>query len=309
MNHDDVKISLGVYALGALDARETAMVEAHLDTCDECTAELAELSGLPPMLARVSAADVEHAAAPPRAVLDRLLADSAKRRRRGRITRTMLGLAASVAIVAWGGATLLNESGEMTATTAAGGAPASAPVPEIAAQQRNDYGVPEPQPLLTQEPQSDAAAGTGPAETDAAPAQEPVPASSKAPRASRAAQPESSPAPESAQADEPATTKIAPETMTLERSRGEVTLRLDLAGREGGTEVTATMTGVPVDTKTELFAVPRQGPRTSVASWEVKADDEGSATFVGSTSLPIAEIARFELRGANGAALITIPVG
>ncbi|WP_062345253.1 anti-sigma factor family protein [Herbidospora yilanensis] len=307
MNHDDVKISLGVYALGALDARETAMVEAHLDTCDECTAELAELSGLPPMLARVSAADVEHAAAPPRAVLDRLLADSAKRRRRGRITRTMLGLAASVAILGWGGAVILDDTPEMTAATTAGGAPESAALaPDTTAQDQNGYSAAEAQPLLTEEPSQNAAAGTGPADTGVAPAEEPAPASSKA---ARAPQPEQTPVPEPAQADEPATAKVAPETMTLERSRGEVTLRLDLTGREGGTEVAATMTGVPVDTKTELFAVPRQGPRTSVASWEVKAGDEGGATFRGSTSLPIAEIARFELRAANGAALITIPVG
>nr|WP_062337988.1 zf-HC2 domain-containing protein [Herbidospora sakaeratensis] len=303
MNHDDVKISLGVYALGALDARETAMVEAHLDTCDECTAELAELAGLPPMLARVSAADVEHAAAPPRAVLDRLLADSARSRRRGRITRTMLGLAASVAILGWGGAVLLDNTGEMTASTAAGGAPESVRVPVPAAQDQGDYyGVPEPQPLLTQEPQSDAAAGTGPAETGVAPAEEP--ASSKAPRASRAAQPEENAAPESGQADEPVTAKMA-QTVTVEGSRGDVTLRLDLTAGDGGTQVTATMTGVPVDTKTELFAIPRQGPATSVASWEVK----GGTTFQGSTSLPVAEIARFELRGANGAPLITVPVG
>lgn len=307
MNHDDVKISLGVYALGALDARETAMVEAHLDTCDECTAELAELSGLPPMLARVSAADVEHAAAPPRAVLDRLLADSAKRRRRGRITRTMLGLAASVAIVGWGGAVLIDSAPEMATSTAAGGAaPESAQVPDTTAQDQSGYTAAEAQPMMTEEPPHDVSAGTGPAETGVAPAEEPAPSASKA---ARVPQPKESPAAESAQADEPATTKIAPETMTLERSRGEVTLRLDLTGREGGTEVVATMTGVPVDTKTELFAVSREGPRTSVASWEVKADDADGATFPGSTSLPIAEIARFELRAANGAALITIPVG
>ncbi|NAS25389.1 hypothetical protein GT755_27360 [Herbidospora sp. NEAU-GS84] len=304
MNHDDVKISLGVYALGALDARETAMVEAHLDTCDECTAELAELSGLPPMLARVSAADVEHAAAPPRAVLDRLLADSAKRRRRGRITRTMLGLAAGVAIVGWGGAVLIDGAADTTAAPAAGGAPESAQIPDTTAQDRSGHVAAEAQPMMTEEPPHDVSAGTGPAETGVAPAEEPT-----ASKAARAPQPKESPAAESAQADEPATTKIAPETMTLERSRGEVTLRLDLTGREGGTEVVATMTGVPVDTKTELVAVSREGPSTSVASWEVKADDADGATFPGSTSLPIAEIARFELRAANGTALITIPVG
>ncbi|TKK90861.1 hypothetical protein FDA94_03615 [Herbidospora galbida] len=314
MNHDDVKISLGVYALGALDARETAMVEAHLDTCDECTAELAELSGLPPMLARVSAADVEHAAAPPRAVLDRLLADSARRRRRGRITRTMLGLAAGVAIVGWGGAVLIDSAPEMGTSTAAGGAPESAQIP--AAQDRTEgYSAAEARPLMTEEPSPEgAAAGTGPSEIDVAPSSASATApSNRRPPATEPPQPEeSAPAADASAADEPATTKLAPESTTVEGSRGKVTLRLDLTAGEGGTEVAATMTGVPVDTKCELFAIPRQGPETPVASWDVQAGgeyQEGTATFRGSTSLPVAEIARFELRAANGQRLITIPVG
>lgn len=302
MNHDDVKISLGIYVLGALDARETAMVEAHLDTCDECQAELAELSGLPPMLGRVSAADVEHAAAPPRAVLDRLLADSARRNRRLRITRTMLGLAATVAIVTWGGVALINSATPETASsTAAGAAPAATSAEQAP---RLEYGEAD-SPTAARDAQSDAA-GSGPAEINMAPSDDPPAAPTKSARASRApeAAPSPPPAEESQSADAPVA-KMATEPVTVAGSRGDVTLHLVLTEREGGTEVNATMTGVPVDTKVELFAVARRGERTSVASWEVKGGD----TFGGSTSLPVADIARFELLSANQTRLITIPVG
>jgi Putative zinc-finger len=48
-----VTMHLGVYALGAADARERALVESHLPTCPRCRAELARLRPLPGLLARV----------------------------------------------------------------------------------------------------------------------------------------------------------------------------------------------------------------------------------------------------------------
>lgn len=49
----EVRISLGVYVLGAIDPAERAMVDAHLATCRECRDELAGLASLPALLARV----------------------------------------------------------------------------------------------------------------------------------------------------------------------------------------------------------------------------------------------------------------
>jgi hypothetical protein len=46
-------MSLGVYVLGAADAEESRRVEAHLPGCPECRAELAMLTPLPGLLARV----------------------------------------------------------------------------------------------------------------------------------------------------------------------------------------------------------------------------------------------------------------
>jgi hypothetical protein len=49
----EARIALGVYVLGAIDADERAAVDAHLDSCQECRAELAELAELPGLLALV----------------------------------------------------------------------------------------------------------------------------------------------------------------------------------------------------------------------------------------------------------------
>jgi anti-sigma-K factor RskA len=42
--HDELRDLAGVYALGALDADERRRFEAHLETCDECRAEVRSLS-------------------------------------------------------------------------------------------------------------------------------------------------------------------------------------------------------------------------------------------------------------------------
>jgi hypothetical protein len=50
----EARLSLGVYVLGAIDPAERALVDAHLVTCRECQDELADLAGLPALLARVN---------------------------------------------------------------------------------------------------------------------------------------------------------------------------------------------------------------------------------------------------------------
>ncbi len=42
--HHDMRMSLGAYVLGQLSADETTILEAHLDTCPDCMAELAALT-------------------------------------------------------------------------------------------------------------------------------------------------------------------------------------------------------------------------------------------------------------------------
>jgi hypothetical protein len=48
-----MSVHLGVYALGAAEPAERALVEAHLAGCPACRAELAHLEPLPGLLARV----------------------------------------------------------------------------------------------------------------------------------------------------------------------------------------------------------------------------------------------------------------
>lgn len=125
MTCDEVRMSLGVYVLGALEPDERVLVEAHLAECAECAAELAELSGVATFLGRVSEDDVAQVASPPTAVLERLLSAKVKRRR---ITRLMLLLAASVLVVGLGGGTFwaVVQSPRDVMTVAGSAAPESA---------------------------------------------------------------------------------------------------------------------------------------------------------------------------------------
>ena len=46
------------YVLGSLSADERREYEAHLETCPRCRAAVAELGGIPPLLAKLDSADV-----------------------------------------------------------------------------------------------------------------------------------------------------------------------------------------------------------------------------------------------------------
>jgi Putative zinc-finger len=107
----EIRQSLGVYVLGAIDPAERAQVDDHLAACLECREELASLAGLPAMLRKVPIVEAERLAAPdqdleragvPSAeMLTSLVARTANVRRIHR-WRT-IATAAAVAIVALGG--------------------------------------------------------------------------------------------------------------------------------------------------------------------------------------------------------------
>lgn len=89
------------YVLGALSPSERREFEAHLETCARCRAGVAELTGMPALLAMVDLADVEamdHQ--PPTPPLrpelrEQVLATARLRRRRSRwVTTAAVGLAA-----------------------------------------------------------------------------------------------------------------------------------------------------------------------------------------------------------------------
>jgi anti-sigma factor RsiW len=106
----EIRHTLGVYVLGAIDPAERAVVEEHLATCLDCREELAALAGLPALLRRVPVAEAERLAAadsgaaddlPSGELLHRVLDRAASLRR----TRRLRGLAvaAAVAVLALGG--------------------------------------------------------------------------------------------------------------------------------------------------------------------------------------------------------------
>ncbi|HLJ99036.1 MAG TPA: zf-HC2 domain-containing protein [Streptosporangiaceae bacterium] len=126
----EVRISLGVYVLGAIDPAERAVVDAHLATCRECRDELAGLASLPALLARVGpeelsrieagVAQPDNEEAPPElvgAVLDL----AAARRKRTR-WRYLTSAAAVVAVLGgvFGGVAATRSSAPTTQGTVAG---------------------------------------------------------------------------------------------------------------------------------------------------------------------------------------------
>jgi len=128
----EIRHSLGVYVLGAIEPGERAQVDEHLATCADCREELASLAGLPALLRRVPTAEAERLAVadqadsatgetPPDHLLPSLLARTTQARRVRRWRE--LAAAAAVAVLALGagaaGASLLG-SGPATPPAAHG---------------------------------------------------------------------------------------------------------------------------------------------------------------------------------------------
>ncbi|WP_208758909.1 anti-sigma factor family protein [Microbispora triticiradicis] len=293
MTCEEVRISLGVYVLGALDAEETAEVEAHLETCAECRAELAALSGLPPLLALVSAEDVERAAAPPRAVLDRLVAASAKR---GRRSRVLLALAASVVVAAVGGTAWLSAAQTSSQDTAAGSAVAA----------------PQYESRLDDAAGSAAAGGAASdAASDAAAAQAPRTGNDEIPRifdapaspVPTAERPTGTVAKKAEQPPAEATVTTSPEARG---SNGDMRLTVRLVPQERGTQVVARVAGVPAGTVCALRVVGKDGTVSVLGTWTVERGEYRGPkmVFEGSTALSPGQIERVELAGADGRTLV-----
>jgi hypothetical protein len=147
---DDVRMALGAYVLGSLDSREAADVYEHLAWCPFCRVEADEFLGLPALLGRVTEADIEQAARPPRAVLDRMLKVTTRRRR---VTQAVLTIAASIVIGVVGG-TFWIYSSQQSPETSQAAAPAltSESPPAAAAESDASRLADEPAPTITVPP-------------------------------------------------------------------------------------------------------------------------------------------------------------
>jgi anti-sigma factor RsiW len=107
---DDVRVLLGAYALGSLDPADERLVRDHLESCDACTAEFAELGRAASALALVDLADVIGPAQAPDNLPSLLTQVRAFRRRR---RLAAVAVAASVAVLAGiGGGLVVGGDGE-----------------------------------------------------------------------------------------------------------------------------------------------------------------------------------------------------
>jgi hypothetical protein len=266
MTCDEVRMSLGVYVLGALEPDECVLVEAHLAECADCRAEFDELTGVSAFLGKVSEGDVAQVARPPQAVLDRLLSAKVKRRR---TTRLLLSLAASVLVVGLGGGIwAANRPATPDATTAA--------------------------PAVAKSPGSSAEVQDSPAFSDPA-------RKAEEPRASK----ESSSGPQTmlGPSDGLKPGDLRVEGATKDGSvRATVTA---LAG-EGGTKVKVMLSGVAKGTRCRLDVIGFDGNRERAGNWIVdKAAYDESDGFATTTMRP-KDISRFEIATDKGRVLLSV---
>ncbi|MFI6502009.1 anti-sigma factor family protein [Nonomuraea typhae] len=268
MTCEEVRLSLGAHALGALDPEEALEVDTHLAACEVCGAELLELEGVSAFLGKVSERDVELVVSPPRRVLERLLNDRAKRSRRGRL---FLVVAASAAVLAVGGT--------LWTTTAGGGGTAAAPVAKSAESAQQD------------DPAAAAAPDTGDQRTNAY-------GDAATPMPKRSVKPEASPTESAATLSMPAGKKFAG---TLKQVKAEV---MAVPG-ENGTDLNVEVSGVPIGTKCRLLVVGSGGKRESVGSWEVSRENyETPPVFRAQTKLELAEIRSIQVVDQDGRLLV-----
>jgi hypothetical protein len=126
----EVRHLLGVYVVGAIEPSDRPVVDEHLGECADCRNELAGLAGLPAMLSKVPATEIERIAsgvielpdgAEPSPELLNSLLRRVSARRRSRMWRGAAAVAAA-AVVAAGGATAVSQ---LTGSHAAPAPPAT----------------------------------------------------------------------------------------------------------------------------------------------------------------------------------------
>jgi hypothetical protein len=98
--------SLGAHALGRLPDDERAALEAHLDGCAACRAELASLAGVARLLPLADPEHFDSTPTPPSSLADRVVATIRSEHRSRRRRRLRAGLALSSATAALAAAVL-----------------------------------------------------------------------------------------------------------------------------------------------------------------------------------------------------------
>jgi hypothetical protein len=221
-------IEVGAYALGLLEAQDTAAFEAHLATCESCRAEFAELSPMKALLTGLGPVDTPDdvtAAAPVTDLLHRRAQAGRRRTRRLLVVGAAAAAVAAAAGVAGGLAAAPSHPQQVVAGAVMGGQEHSATDPRT--------GV-----------------------------------------------------------------------------RGTVGLLV----KGWGTWVTLDLANVRGPLECELVAVSKTGETRVVTGWNVAVPGDGvpghpaHLLVAGGTSIPLADLSRFEVIVVRGPTLLTIPV-
>ncbi|MEU9834960.1 zf-HC2 domain-containing protein [Streptosporangium sp. NPDC048047] len=293
MTCDEVRMSLGVYALGVLEPEERVLVEAHLAECAACRAEAEELGGVATLLGRVAEEDVAQAVSPPRAVLDRLLSERLhdERARKRRTSRALLAVAASIVVAGIGGA-VWTAAGQPAADHPAA-APAASQSRPAASESNGFFRDRKAAPDRSSAPQRSAPSGSPDDE---------VRILLEAPQGREFA---------GRGGSARATVMV---TAGAEPSAGPSAGSGASAGAERGgapSTVTVTLTGVPGGTRCRLVTVGTDGVRRTAAEWTVGRAVHGSpgvaagSKVTGTTTLRPEDVERFEIV-AGGRVLIRL---
>ncbi|WP_343954038.1 zf-HC2 domain-containing protein [Nonomuraea longicatena] len=275
MTCEEVRLSLGAHALGALDPEEALEVDTHLATCEACGGELEELAGVAAFLGKVAEPDVVVVERPPRGVLDRLLADRARRRRRGRL---WLAVAASVAVLGTGGAvwSAVQSGGGTSVQTA------SAPAADAAPEAGTEAG-----------PDAASAKAENSGEDSAA----------VAPRAEDVPQTMNSPLDAGPSALDRTAKGGAGEAFVGQAGRVSVTMTATPAGK--GSEVAVSVAGVPEGRTLTLVVLGPGGRKEQAATWVVGPEQYTAAGEAKhAVRLPVKEISGFEVLDAEGTVVV-----
>ncbi|MEV0196588.1 zf-HC2 domain-containing protein [Nonomuraea sp. NPDC050691] len=267
MTCEEVRISLGAHALGALEPDEALEIDAHLATCEACGAELMELEGVSAFLGKVSERDVQLVTSPPRQVLDRLLNARAKRHRRGRML--MVVAASAAAIVAGGAVWTAVGTPEQNASTASAPA-ASRPGGDASSAEDSARASGEAaRPKATQEPRAKA--------------------QDEQPRIMAEPQPEASATPT------PSAKASGQEFAGRDRSSGYYASVAVFPGSRG-TGLSVKVSGMPAGKTCRLVVVGRDGRRDVTDTWTVgRRNYEDKPVYASRTWIPVKDIARFEV--------------
>ncbi|MFI6348496.1 hypothetical protein [Streptomyces sp. NPDC050560] len=97
-----------------------------------------------------------------------------------------------------------------------------------------------------------------------------------------------------------------PERLVGHDGRGGISATVTAWDRSWGTQVGLTVTGARGPWECELVAVGRDGHRETVTRWTVPAPGGDEMATRGSAALHTGEIARFEIRTADGRRLLTL---